>query len=215
MIRLCVRPAHPRGRDENVICVVTDTHDPADAIDVLQRILATDRADQPALTIQRDLAAAVPAAPVSGTRCEVPDRFHPLLTPAVHAMVDAEGAIEAHESTDIRIRQRIDALDRQIVQLAPLCDPHVAAITNAETAVRAAEQAHSELSPTRAHRQNSPRRDRRDIEHAADDVTAARPTRTPLRFGVRMNLPRHPARTFVENDDARSARVTSLGRASS
>jgi hypothetical protein len=213
VIRLYV--AATRGRDENVICVVTDTHDPADAIDVPQRILATDRADQPALTIQRDLAAAVTPAPVLQPRCEVPDWFHPLLAQAVHAMVDAEGAIEAHESTDIRIRQRIDALDRQIVQLAPLFDPHVAAITNAETAVRAAEQAHSESRVQLAHTGRIHRRDRRDIEHAADDVTAARATRTPLRFGVRMNLPRHPARTFVENDDARSARVPSLGRASS
>ena len=49
-----------RGRDENIILVVTDTHQPRDAREVLERILTTDRADIPATTQRRQLAATVP-----------------------------------------------------------------------------------------------------------------------------------------------------------
>lgn len=34
-----------RGRDDNRVYVVTDTHDMSDARDVLERIVASDRAD--------------------------------------------------------------------------------------------------------------------------------------------------------------------------
>ncbi len=48
-----------RGRTSNSVCVITDTHDPDDALDILERILATDRADTPATSLQRQLAEAV------------------------------------------------------------------------------------------------------------------------------------------------------------
>ena len=49
-----------RGRGENLICVVTDTHDITDAVDVLERILATDRADHPATRTRHELATNLP-----------------------------------------------------------------------------------------------------------------------------------------------------------
>ena len=45
-----------RGRDENVICVITDSNDIAEARDVLDGIVAVDRADIPAVTQRRTLA---------------------------------------------------------------------------------------------------------------------------------------------------------------
>jgi hypothetical protein len=54
--------AATRGRDENVICVVTDSDDPAEARDTLQAVLATDRADTPAITQRRTLAQQQPPA---------------------------------------------------------------------------------------------------------------------------------------------------------
>jgi ATP-dependent exoDNAse (exonuclease V) alpha subunit len=62
-----------RGRDENLICVTTETHDITDAIDLLGQILATDRADHPALHTRRELATAIPPRPALAPRCEVPD----------------------------------------------------------------------------------------------------------------------------------------------
>jgi hypothetical protein len=52
--------AATRGRDENVICVVTDSDDPAEARDTLEAVLATDRADTPAITQRRTLAQQQP-----------------------------------------------------------------------------------------------------------------------------------------------------------
>ena len=53
-----------RGRDENRIHVITDTDDLAEARDVLEAVLAHDRADIPAVTQRRDLARqAQPAQP--------------------------------------------------------------------------------------------------------------------------------------------------------
>ena len=52
--------AATRGSARNVICVVTDSHDLAEARDVLEMILATDRADIPATTHRRTLAQSTP-----------------------------------------------------------------------------------------------------------------------------------------------------------
>ena len=49
-----------RGRDENSIHVITDSPDVAEAWDVLERILAVDRADIPAVTQRRQLAEQAP-----------------------------------------------------------------------------------------------------------------------------------------------------------
>ena len=46
-----------RGRDDNTVLVVTDTHDPAEARDVLEAIIAFDRVDVPAVAVRRQLAA--------------------------------------------------------------------------------------------------------------------------------------------------------------
>jgi hypothetical protein len=52
-----------RGRNENRLHVVTDTDDPAEARDVLNAVLAHDRADIPAVTQRRDLARHAPPRP--------------------------------------------------------------------------------------------------------------------------------------------------------
>jgi conjugative relaxase-like TrwC/TraI family protein len=54
--------AATRGRDENVICVVTDSDDLAEARDTLEAVLAVDRADIPAVTQRRTLAQQQPPA---------------------------------------------------------------------------------------------------------------------------------------------------------
>ena len=53
--------AATRGRDENLLCVVTDSNDVAEARDTLETILAFDRADIPAVTQRRTLAHQQPA----------------------------------------------------------------------------------------------------------------------------------------------------------
>ncbi|MEO6125844.1 MAG: MobF family relaxase [Ilumatobacteraceae bacterium] len=55
--------AMTRGRNYNEVCVITDSHDIADARDILDRVINTDRADTPATTQERNLRAAGPLAP--------------------------------------------------------------------------------------------------------------------------------------------------------
>jgi hypothetical protein len=49
-----------RGRDENIALVVTDTPDLSEAISILETAIAIDRADIPATTHRRTLAAIMP-----------------------------------------------------------------------------------------------------------------------------------------------------------
>jgi thymidine kinase len=52
-----------RGRDHNHLLVITDQHTEAEAIDLLQRVFGTDRADTPAVTHRRQLAERQPTPP--------------------------------------------------------------------------------------------------------------------------------------------------------
>jgi conjugative relaxase-like TrwC/TraI family protein len=56
-----------RGRDDNQLLVVTDQHSEREAMDLLGRVLATDRADTPAVTHRRQLAERQPT-PAPGPR---------------------------------------------------------------------------------------------------------------------------------------------------
>ena len=56
-----------RGRDDNQFLVVTDQRSEREAMDLLGRVLATDRADTPAVTHRRQLAERQPA-PAPGPR---------------------------------------------------------------------------------------------------------------------------------------------------
>ena len=67
-----------RGRDDNRIHVITDTDDLAEARDVLDGVLAHDRADVPAVTQRRHLAQT--DGPTAGTRTRAarcPDWIEP------------------------------------------------------------------------------------------------------------------------------------------
>ncbi len=83
--------AATRGRDTNTLCVVTDSDDVAEARDVLEAVLAVDRADVPATTQRRTLAHTVPRPASSPTRrCEVPEWFPALLADAQRDLHAAE-----------------------------------------------------------------------------------------------------------------------------
>ena len=60
-----------RGRDDNRIHVITDTDDLGEARDVLETVLAHDRADIPAVTQRRDLALQDAIRPSQTTRAGV------------------------------------------------------------------------------------------------------------------------------------------------
>jgi conjugative relaxase-like TrwC/TraI family protein len=95
--------AATRGRDDNVICVVTDSNELAEARDTLEAILAFDRADIPAVTQRRSLADQQP--PISARqrqaatpRCEIPGWFEPLLAELRRELDVAEQEATVSES---------------------------------------------------------------------------------------------------------------------
>ena len=57
-----------RGRDDNHLLIVTEQHTEQEAMDVLGRVLATDRADTPAVTHRRQLAERQPAPALAPRR---------------------------------------------------------------------------------------------------------------------------------------------------
>ena len=63
--------AATRGSDTNTLCVITESDDIAEARDVLEAVLAADRADVPATTQRRTLATATPPTRPSAA---APDR---------------------------------------------------------------------------------------------------------------------------------------------
>jgi conjugative relaxase-like TrwC/TraI family protein len=78
--------AATRGRHTNHICVVTDTSDIAEARDILDAVLALDRADTPAITQRRTLAsisrAATPTSTVDDLLSDLPTLPAPETRPA-------------------------------------------------------------------------------------------------------------------------------------
>ncbi len=151
-----------RGRHENHICVVTDTHDLADAVDVLEQILAADRADTPATTVRRDLTATIPPTPTLQPRCTVPDWFRELHREARSAMADARERVDARVADEARIDQRIAQVDEHLDAIAPVCAPHDRAIARANADLDNARQRRGAAERDLA---TSKRRHRRAARH--------------------------------------------------
>lgn len=124
-----------RGRVENLLCVITVSNEVAEARDVLESILAVDRADIPAVTQRRTLAAqqpemAIRPASTSGQpgRCQVPDWFAEVLADARHDLAAAEHTVESRTverarraaavtaaETDLAVIDRATASQRELL----------------------------------------------------------------------------------------------------
>jgi conjugative relaxase-like TrwC/TraI family protein len=165
-----------RGQVENLVLVVTDSHDIADAVDVLEQVLASDRADRPATSVRRDLAATTPkpTAPAVQPRCQIPPWYEETYQ-VVHAeFLDALGQLRAEQAEEERVDQRINELDVLLDELEPACQPHDDAIDDARSALDDAKQHRRQLERTIndggwRERHNA----RHDLPAAERDVTAA------------------------------------------
>lgn len=199
-----------RGQAENLICVVTDTHDIADAVDVLEQILATDRADHPAARTRRELAAATPPAPTLKPRCEIPDWFTELRQHARHELTDARAEAAAQQQRDLELQERIGQLTRQLAELEPHCAPHDHAIAQLTDDLHRAQQrqrqAERELVTTgRLHRRTV----RHTVADCAADVTTAK---TALDEITRRAQPLLDQRTELRTERDRLQRDLTIDR---
>ena len=91
--------AMTRGRDDNHVYVVTDTHEMAEARDILEGIVACDRADIPAVAQRRQLAQQDRQPPRLQPRCQVPDWFHDLRADALIDYREARDALDDSMAT--------------------------------------------------------------------------------------------------------------------
>ena len=131
--------AATRGTDENVICVVTDSDDIAEARDVLEGVLALDRADTPAVAQRRALSeqshsrvgrAQMPPPP----RCAIPDWFDTYLTMRRAERHDLK-RVEADRAT------KRDILGRELSEAERALADRAVASAPARHALNAAHQA--------------------------------------------------------------------------
>ena len=166
--------AMTRGRDRNDVHVVTDTSDVAEAIDVLDGVLAVDRADTPAVTTRRDLAQQ-DRTPRLVPRCAIPDWFPAHLDRARHAVADARQHRDRLEQ-DVRdadadlaaAQRRLAAIDRDTSPARDL-------LADAKTRTQHARWEQARLQRELA---AAPRRQRRQLRHQLDAATRQLDTAT-------------------------------------
>jgi hypothetical protein len=180
-----------RGRDENVALVVTDTPDLSEAISILEAAIAIDRADIPATTHRRTLAAAVPRSRAR-PRVQIPDWFDDLRANAEEQLRIAQQELDDRDA-ERAAEEKLAADARRDLPATK------AAHAPFEEKVKAAQQvvgeAKSDLRSTeresrasgRVHRRSG----RRRVEAASDVLAVAEerlliaeqfaaPTRSPL-----------------------------------
>jgi DNA transposition AAA+ family ATPase len=140
--------AATRGREQNVMCVVTDNVDVAEARDTLETILAYDRADIPAVTQRRTLASQHPAEvwrPPSSPagRCEVPEWFEPLLAELRGDVKIAEHEATASEAERGRLAAEERAARHDLVRIDAATAPARHALASATDAYEEAWRQHA------------------------------------------------------------------------
>ena len=185
-----------RGRDDNQLLAVTDTHDLNDAVDLLERILATDRANHPATHIRHELATTTPPQPTP--RCAVPGWFADAHHEASRDYHDARANLAAHEQRDANTRHRIEHLDQALAELAPSCAPHDTAIARITADLRHAQSRERRAERVLADASRLQRRHaRHELETATGDVATAT---TALDEIARRAQPLLDQRTTLRNE---------------
>jgi conjugative relaxase-like TrwC/TraI family protein len=132
-----------RGREDNQLCVVTETDDVTEARDKLEAILAFDRADVPAVTQRRNLAHLHPREtnrqlPVPARRCEIPEWFEPLRAQLCRERDLAEQEATAGEAQRARLAADVADAERELAsveaRMAPAREALAAATRHADEA---------------------------------------------------------------------------------
>jgi hypothetical protein len=165
-----------RGRDNNIVLVVTDSHDLGEARDVLDRIITHDRADTPATSQRRELAT-LDHTPAGGRtpRCQIPDWF-----PVIRATISDQLAHSERQALEMQRRQahRTEQLAHAEAQLAIAhrhYDPYRPSLDAARAAVRDAQERVWSTNHTAIHGKGRARRiAARESTVASRDLVVAR-----------------------------------------
>lgn len=129
-----------RGIEENIVLVITESRDLDEARDVLDRIITTDRADVPATTQRRELAAADRSSARPTPRCEIPDWLGDLRTDIADQLADLETRALRHQAELGPLQHRLAALEQQLVDARRRLAPHEPGLASAHAATVAAQE---------------------------------------------------------------------------
>ncbi len=133
-----------RGEQENWILVVTDRRDLEQARDILEGVLASDRADIPATTQRRTLADTdrTPQRhePSLQPRCEIPSWFEPLRTRVRDDLVGAMADAEADAKLIAELSSNLVTAKQRLAEANHACEPNLPGLEAAENAVRVARE---------------------------------------------------------------------------
>jgi conjugative relaxase-like TrwC/TraI family protein len=130
-----------RGRDENQIHVVTESNDPTEARDVLEGVLAVDRADVPAVTQRQRLAkqdrpdSRSCRGPERVGRCEIPDWFEALRDETRQNLDEAERRAADNTAKRELINAQLAAAHDEVYRLEEPTRPQREQLVAAERAV--------------------------------------------------------------------------------
>ncbi len=141
-----------RGEQENLILTETETHDIAEARDILEAIIASDRADVPAVAQRRQLAEQDRRPPHLQPRCQIPDWFDELRREATNDYRDARQVLEDSQTRGQQLVDAVEAAQQQFAAATTACKPFDAIVDAADELVKQA--------------QDSQRAAQRDLDHA-------------------------------------------------
>ena len=115
--------AMTRGQQENHVRVVTETHDVAEARDILEAIMTSDRADVPAIGQRRQLAQQDRQPLRLHPRCEIPDWFNDLRLDAAADYREARQALDDSQATRERLVAALAVAEQRLAAANQACGP--------------------------------------------------------------------------------------------
>ena len=154
--------AMTRGRQDNTVCVITETHDIGEARDALDAVLAIDRADVPATTQRRTLASQDHHL---HPRCQIPEWFNTLRAETIEELDEAWEKYNQSQEKAADLDQQVTAAERQLTRVKQYAEPFNDAVTAAKTALDAAKDCWQKLDEQLG---TAKRRDRRVLEPLVD-----------------------------------------------
>jgi conjugative relaxase-like TrwC/TraI family protein len=181
--------AMTRGRSDNTVCVITETHDLGEARDVLDAVLSVDRADVPANTQRRTLAAQDRHL---HPRCQVPEWFDTLRDDTVQQLDQARDNYNCEQQRADELEQQIGVARRQLRSVEQYARPFDDAVTVADTVLVAATECRQALHEQLA---TAKRRERRILEPAV--VIAEQEIHTATANHDRVLAEARPARKLI------------------
>jgi len=131
-----------RGQRENTVLVVTESHDIAEARDILERILTNDRVDLPATAQRRQLAATdrTPQPTPPQPRCTIPDWLPDLKATIRTELAATQRAAVRHDEQRTDLETRLAHARQQLAIAERGLDPYRPALDTAHADVNAAQQ---------------------------------------------------------------------------